>query len=135
MSVLRRTKLTDRRRGFTLLEMMVALSIIAIVLVSVYRLQSQTILMNIRSRFDTIAPMLAGQKLVETEQDLKDAGSASGDFGDDYPGFAWEVKVTEVTSEMLGQVAEDMRQIDVKVFFQDESNSYEIKAYRLLNVE
>lgn len=135
MWVLRKTNHTDEPSGFTLLEMMVALSIIAIVLVSVYRLQPQTILMNIRSRFDTIAPMLARQKLVETEQGLKDAGSASGDFGDDYPGFAWEVKVAEVTSEMLGQVAEEMRQIDVKIFFQDESNRYELKAYRLLNVE
>ncbi len=36
--------------GFTLLEVMVALSIIAIVLVSVYKMQAQTISMNLAGK-------------------------------------------------------------------------------------
>jgi len=114
---------------------MVALAIIAIVLVSVYRLQSQTILMNIRSRFDTLAPMLAQQKLGEIEADLKNAVSDTGDFSDDFPGYSWETVVSEITSEILGQVAEDMRQIKVRVFFQDELTSYELRVYRVIHAD
>ncbi|MCU0593194.1 MAG: prepilin-type N-terminal cleavage/methylation domain-containing protein, partial [Desulfobacterales bacterium] len=46
-------------QGFTLLEVMVALGIMAIVLVSVYRLHSQTLAMSVESRFYTQAPLLA----------------------------------------------------------------------------
>jgi general secretion pathway protein I len=120
------------RIGFTLLEVMVSLSIIAIVLVSVYRLVSQTIFMNIRSRFDTIAPLLAQKKLEELEINLKDISSGSGDFGDDFPGFEWKTSISTVTSDILGQVAKDMRRIDVMVYFQDENTSYEMRAYRVV---
>jgi len=42
--------------GFTLLETMVAVSIIAIVLVSIYKLHIQTISMNITAKFYATAP-------------------------------------------------------------------------------
>jgi prepilin-type N-terminal cleavage/methylation domain-containing protein len=45
--------------GFTLLEVMVAMAIMAIVLVSVYRMHSQTLTMNMAARFYTQAPMVA----------------------------------------------------------------------------
>jgi general secretion pathway protein I len=120
------------RGGFTFLEIMVALCIVAIVLVSVYRLQSQTIELDTRSRFDTIAPMLAQQKLSETLLDLENAASDSGDFGDDYPGYTWQVTVSKVSSDLLGQVAEEMRQIDVSISFQDDIDTYHLRAYRVL---
>jgi general secretion pathway protein I len=120
------------REGFTLLEVLVALSIVAIVLVSVYRLQSQTIELNTRSRFDTIAPLLAQQKLSDTLLDLENAASESGDFGEDYPGYTWQVTVSDVSSDLLGQVADEMRQIDVSVSFQDDVDSYHLRAYRVL---
>jgi general secretion pathway protein I len=118
--------------GFTLLEVMIALSIIAIVLVSVYRLQSQTVLMSIRSRFDTIAPLLAQQKLSEIEIDPKSAKSDTGSFGDAFPGYSWQVTMTAVTSELLGQLSDNMKQINVQIIFQDGDSVYNLRAYRLI---
>lgn len=120
--------------GFTFLEVMIALSMLAIVLLGVYRLQAQTAMMNARSRFDTIAPLLAQHKLGETEISLADAVGESGDFGDDYPGYTWEVLVSEVTSEILGQVAEDMVQIDV-VITNEALGTYNLRTYRLITAE
>ncbi|MFO7972965.1 MAG: prepilin-type N-terminal cleavage/methylation domain-containing protein [Desulfobacterales bacterium] len=57
--------------GFTLLEIMVALSIIAIVLVSVYKMQAQSISMIYASKFYATAPLLAQLKIAEVEQGLK----------------------------------------------------------------
>jgi len=53
--------------GFTLLETMVAVSIIAIVLVSIYKLHIQTISMNITAKFYATAPFLAQEKISELE--------------------------------------------------------------------
>lgn len=121
--------------GFTFLEVMISLSIIAIVLVSVYRLQSQTVLMSIRSRFDTIAPLLAQQKLSELEIDPDSAPSATGSFGDSFPGYGWQVSVTGITSEFLGQLSEDMKKIQVKITFQEGENVYDLKTYRLVEAK
>lgn len=114
---------------------MIALSVIAIVLVSVYRLQSQTILMSIRSRFDTIAPLLAQQKLSEIEIDPNSAKSGAGGFGDEFPGYNWQATVTGVTSELLGQLGENMKQINVKITFQNGDNVYNLRAYRLIEAQ
>jgi general secretion pathway protein I len=124
-----------RSDGFTFLEVMIALSIIAIVLVSVYRLQSQTVLMSIRSRFDTIAPLLAQQKLSEFEINTQSAKPDTGNFGDAFPGYDWQVSVTGVTSEFLGQLSEDIRQIDVKISFQEGENVYNLRSYRLVEAK
>ena len=43
--------------GFTLLEVMIALAVMSIVLVSVYRMHSQSLTMNTAARFYTLAPL------------------------------------------------------------------------------
>ena len=80
------------QKGFTLLEVMVALSIIAIVLVSVYKMHAQTVSMNNEVRFYATAPMLAQIKIAEIEsENLKDIGDDSGDFGDEFPDYRWNI--------------------------------------------
>jgi prepilin-type N-terminal cleavage/methylation domain-containing protein len=44
--------------GFTLMEVMVALSVVAIALMAIYRMHSQTLFMDARGRFDTVATLL-----------------------------------------------------------------------------
>lgn len=118
--------------GFTFLEVMIALSIMAIVLVSIYRLQSQTALMSIRSRFDTLAPLLAQQKLSQLESDPREVKSGEGDFGDLYPGYVWRISINKVTSEPLGSVAESIKQIDLQIALQDGESVYNIRVYRIM---
>ena len=117
--------------GFTLLEIMVAVSIVAIVLVSVYKMHAQTIWMSNTVKFHTTAPLLAQQKLAEFEavpshQQISD----SGDFGDEFPGYAWQLSVDDIDSELLGSVAEDLKRMDVTVTFGQNENSYHVRAYR-----
>jgi len=64
--------------GFSLLEVLVALVLVAIVLISVYRLYSQSILMDRRARFDTVAPQLARLKLAELERAWQEAEEIAG---------------------------------------------------------
>lgn len=73
-------------KGFTLLEVMVAMAILAIVLVSVYRMHSQTLTMSAANRFYTQAPMLAQSKLAQLESASSEISAGdSGDFGSQVP--------------------------------------------------
>lgn len=121
-------------RGFTLLEVMVALGIMAIVLVSVYRLQSQTIGMSMESRFYTQAPLLARSALARLEQSKeREMISGQGDFGREFPGYLWEITVAEAPSEALGpELSRDMKRIDVLVTLNNGEYSYGFRTYRFV---
>jgi general secretion pathway protein I len=117
--------------GFTLLEVMVALAVLAIVLVSVYRLHSQTLTMNTAARFYTQAPLLAQKKMAEVATTSSGIfASDSGDFGENYPGYSWQVTATDVASEVLGEVADDFKRIDVTVSYFNNQFSYNLTTYR-----
>jgi len=117
--------------GFTLLEVMVALAVMAIVLVSVYRMHSQTLTMNTAARFYTQAPLLAQKKMAEvTTTSASVFATDSGDFGENYPGYSWQVSATDVSSEILGEVADDFKRIDVSVSFNNDQFSYNLTTYR-----
>ena len=119
--------------GFTLLEVMVAMAIMAIVLVSVYRMHSQTLSMNAANRFYTQAPMLAQSKLAELEAGSSEiiAGD-SGDFGEKFPGYTWNVSVAEISIEALGEVSNDLKQIDLIVSLNNDEFTYNVRTYRLI---
>ncbi|MFH0810309.1 MAG: prepilin-type N-terminal cleavage/methylation domain-containing protein [Pseudomonadota bacterium] len=80
--------------GFTLLEVLVALCIIAIAFGAIYRAQAQGIVMTHESREITRATLLAQQKMASAMAGLPSYGLRRGDFGDEYGGFSWEERVT-----------------------------------------
>jgi general secretion pathway protein I len=112
---------------------MVAMSIMAIVLVSVYRMHSQTLTMNTANRFYTQAPLLAQGKLAQLETSSSEiiAGD-SGDFGEEFPGYSWNVTVEEVTLEALGEITNDLKRIDLRVSFNSNEYVYNVRTYRLV---
>ena len=124
-------KAIGRSFGFTLLEVMVALAVMSIVLVSVYRMHSQSLAMNTAARFYTQAPMLAQSKMVEIEA-LSSGGfpEDSGDFGEEFPGYGWKASISDVTSEILGEVGDDLKRIDITVSLNENQFVYNLRAYR-----
>jgi len=119
--------------GFTLLEIMVAISIIAIVLVSVYRMHAQTVSMNYAVRFYATAPLLAQLKIAELEIiNMEDQTDDSGDFGNEFPGYRWDIAIDDVESETFGDIAEDLKEIDVVVSFNKDEFTYNLRTYRFI---
>ena len=119
--------------GFTLLEVMVAMAIMAIVLVSVYRMHTQTLTMNTAARFYTQAPMLAQSKLAQLEAEPSSIITGdSGDFGDKFPGYSWSITTDEVSSEALGEIAADLKRIDMMVSYNTDEYTYHVRIYRFL---
>jgi prepilin-type N-terminal cleavage/methylation domain-containing protein len=132
MSPTRKPAPPRRPMGFTLLEVLVALGIMAIVLTSVYRLHSQTISMTVESQFDTQAPLLARSALTRLEES-KQRGLVSdeGDFGKEYPGYTWKIEVADIVAKSLGQeISKDMKRIDVTVALNGGEFVYTFRTYR-----
>jgi general secretion pathway protein I len=117
--------------GFTLLEILVAMSIITFALISIFRLYTQTISMNHRLSFNTTAPFLAQKKMAEmTSIPGEELGDNSGDFGEEFPGYTWAVSIEDVVSETLE--TEDLKKIDVRVSMNDNEHTYFLRRYRFL---
>lgn len=124
--------LSQTPNGFTLLEMMVAVTIIAIVLLAVYRLHSQTLLMNQSAQFYSVAPLLAQKKLAELATgDGIELLEQTGDFGDDYPGYGWKVDTEPVAVEDLEDTEDRFRRIDLTLTFNGDELRYQVRTYRL----
>ena len=115
-------------KGFTLLEVMIAMAILAIALVAVFSSQAQSIYMTADSRFSTTAPLLAQSKMVEYEAaDLGNVGPTAGEFGSDFADYVWRVEIKDTDREML-------KKIDVTVTNRRlaRNNTFRLTLYRLL---
>ncbi len=125
-----KSKTNISNAGFTLLEVMVALAIMAIVLVAVYKMQSQTIRMTIAEKFYTRAPFLAQSKIARIMADSQDDSEGdSGDFGTDFPGYTWVSAIEDTSSEELETESENLKKIDVAIFFNAGEFKYALRSY------
>ena len=119
-------------RGFTLLEVMVAMAIMAIVLVSVYRMQAQTLAMSTATRFYTQAPLLAAGKLAQLEVDATEIiDGQSGDFGDAFAGYRYRISIRDAGLEALGEPGQDLKRIDITVSYNNDEYTYSLRTYLL----
>lgn len=125
----------DHTRGFTLMEVLVALAVLAIALTSIYKMQGRTILMSSKARFLTIAPQLAQSKLAEIERnEFKDISNDSGVFGEAYPNYAWTLSVEELPTELITDNNHHLVRISVRISQGDE-DSFQLHTYRLYTDE
>jgi general secretion pathway protein I len=121
--------------GVTLLEVMVALGIVAIVLVAIYRLQIQAITMERISQFHTQAPLLAQKLVAEIElQTANLPATENGDFGDDYPGYTWKIETEDVQDLIDTDGRALLKQIDLQIQLNADENQFNLRIYRLVNL-
>ena len=97
-------------RGFTLLEVMVAVAILAIALVVILKANIQSLEVLTDTREAATVSLLAASKLAEVEAiGLERWNQIQGDFGDEYPDFTWEVDIAPTEVEGLSWVAVTVR--------------------------
>jgi len=110
---------------------MIAISIMAIVLVTVFKLHIQTLSMNSAVRFHATAPFLAQKTMLQLES-FEDQLSDSGEFGPEFPGYRWSVSIEDVQSDILEEDAESLKKVAVNISFNDDEQVYRLQAYRFL---
>ena len=109
-------------KGFTLLEVMISVAIIAIALTVLIGSQSQSVSLANESKFGTTAALLAQKKMAELElAGFQDAINDQGDFGEEYPGYQWKFEVRDFSSGEFESVAEQLVRVDLTLSLGDES--------------
>ncbi len=122
--------------GFTLLEVMVAMGIIATTLVVVFQSQSQSLSLACDAKFKTTAPFLAQKKMAELEMLARDdLFSDSGSF-EDFPDYKWKVTVEDPSFSFPQNVSNHLKQIDLILSWgEDDFYSYRLRQYRFFPQE
>lgn len=123
--------------AFTLLEVMVAVAIIAIAFVALLSSQSQSISVAAVSRFETTASLLARQKLAELELGGFDSlSSGSGEFADDFADWHWQAEVTELAEDETGIKGSDgmLKLVRLEVS-RGEDDIFEVRSVVMAKIE
>lgn len=95
--VMRQTACSTKteRSGFTLLEIMIALAIVSIAMVSLLALANRSISVHDRLQRITSATLLAQQKMAETEVNARHGSLKSaelqGDFSGPFAAYRWQI--------------------------------------------
>ena len=121
-----------RAVGFTLLEVLVAVAIVAIALVTFMGLHLRSLDATIRAQDLTTAVLLAQGKMA-TMGEFPDTGEEQGKFeGPELERFQWATAVTEHTLDALdgGQIV-TVRRSEVTVSWADgqQTHHYTLEAY------
>lgn len=110
------------KAGFTLLEVMIAIAIIAIALTSLFGSQSRSLSLAAEAKFNTVAALLAQEKLAEYEAGITALAGDEGDFGDDFPGFVWRSEVQNADLGDLGDLGvldPPLQRVDLTISWQE----------------
>jgi len=118
--------------GFTLLEVMIAMAILAIALTSLFGSQSSSVALAAETRFNTQAPLLAQMQLARLHS-AEEIIADSGDFGNEFPGFQWELTVKDALfpeSELLQQLDGKLQHLILVVSWGEKLYSYQLDSYQ-----
>jgi len=90
--------MTGGRRGFTLVEVLVATAVLATALLAALTAFSMASRVTGAARNDTLLSFLAQEKLAQIQlagREELSPGTIAGDFGPDYPGYEWKLTFHE----------------------------------------
>ena len=125
----RRTIRWPRLRGFTFVELLATMVLIAVIMPVAMRSIGLCTRLAGQSRRQMEAVSLARLKLTElTVTGEWENGDQRGEFGDDWPGFEWEVTVTNWTDSLV-------RQLDLAVFWRSVGRQREVRLTTLMYPE
>lgn len=83
--------------GFTLLEIVISLGLIAVALLVVFHLQAQNLDLQSEAQFMTISKGLLQDRMSQiASRETLSAGSSTGEMGEDFPDFTYREEISEV---------------------------------------
>ncbi len=130
-------KANPEAKGFTFLEVMIAVAILSIALAAVLGLQSRSLTLAAESRFHTAAALLAQDKMAEMAvAPLEKLTSDSGDFEDPFAAYAWRATVQNADLPGIDRMKGRLKRIDLSVTQGDGALfRYDVRLYRFFPPE
>ena len=114
--------------GFTLVEVMTALTVLAVAFVILLGLRNRDIALSERASHLTQATLLAQKKLSELSLEKnKDTGNRKGDFGETFPGYRWEIEIYETPRERI-------RELTLTVLWKSHTREENIRLTRYIAI-
>ena len=115
-------------KGFTLIEVMTALTVLAISFVILLGLRNRDIKISEKSAHLIQATLLAQKKMADLSLEKnKDTGTRNGDFGDAFPDYRWEMEIHETPRKQL-------RELILKVLWGKKTNEENVSFTRYIIV-
>jgi general secretion pathway protein I len=111
---------------------MIAVSIMAIALVALFGSQSRSLSYATEAHFNIIAPMLASGKLAELKAATSAPNNDDGDFGDEYPGYTWEIETENAifdSPEALGNLEKPLQKVELTISWNETRYNYILTYY------
>jgi general secretion pathway protein I len=121
--------------GFSLLEVMVALAILAISLTALIGSQHQSMFVADDNDFAFVAADLAASQMAEVITSLRQSEgkaetiSTNGEFGDNYPGYRWQADIERIRA-LFGSAGAGLERIDLKITDARRGRSFTLRKYR-----
>ena len=118
--------------GFTLLEVMISVAILAIALVALFGSQGRSLSHAAETGFNTVASLLSAGKMAELESGVVALTDSEGDFGDNFAGYTWKVAVddAEMTDvQSLNSLDRRLKQVKVEVHLAETKYKYTLVQY------
>ncbi len=113
------------QRGFTLIETMIALTILALVVSAVAQALAQSLAMAHRIKTETTLALLAQSKMAEVESSRELPVSDRGRFPGDFSQYAWQVTVREGGFPQLQKV-----EVTVTDSLSGKTESYRLSSFQ-----
>ena len=118
-------------KGFSLLEVMVAIAILAVVTTAIYRLHAQAIRLAEENRFRSLAPLLAVEIISTMETEHWQApDERSGDFGPEQPGYRWQVTLKSTVLEGLEAMGQRLATVEVRIWHATIQRDFQLRTLR-----
>ncbi len=123
--------IVNNQAAFTLLEVMIAVAILAITVTMLFGSQSQSLSLITESQFNTQASLLSGLKLASLESGVEEVNDGEGDFDDSFPGYTWKIEVETpfVADPPLEDLAGDIWQVDLTISWGEERFVYTVRSF------
>jgi len=121
-------------RGFTLLEVLVAMVIMAVTLVTLLLMQSGTIRLAGAGRFTGMIPILAESVLADQPADTSGFIRSSGDFGPEFENLEWTCTSKEITwdapVDLSDQQLNRLNKIEITISAPGSGRSWSMISWR-----
>lgn len=128
---------TRPEAGFTLLEILISIVILALVLVSLFRLQSGTIVLTRSGQFKGGMPFVAERQLSMLMPEIaKGEAPSSGNISDGGRVYEWTCEVDTIGFETPIEISQDrserLKKIHLEIMDTEKQQTYSITVWRYL---